>query len=361
MPRAALRGLAGLCVVAVAFGAGAGAMQACASLGGAAYAVGDDGGQQDSGSQDTGLGHDAQDAGQATNVTFVYTAQGFASVRLCWAPGGAWSGNPKAFPPSNTPMPASNYAGIPRGGAALVADADPLTLAAAETFDLYVLDAATVEEKETQKNLGPQLCDALACDGPALPCVGKGNYTKVTSVPALNPGFPYLLAITGPPNQLAVQTMQLGTANTFAGVLQVQAAQLSGTPGPATVSFLPAAAAGDGGADAGFQTTLQMPSDVEPAAPVPVAYAQDEASFASQGFSVDALGIDGGAIHLSMSLAQSLSLVAPTQDPSQYFQQRTPFVVAVVGDPSAAPWPGSDAGAYDGTGLHLLVLPTTAP
>jgi hypothetical protein len=60
-----------------------------------------------------------------------------------------------------------------------------------------------------------------------------------------------------------------------------------------------------------------------------------------------------------MSLAQSLSLVAPTEDPRAFYAQRTPFVVAVLGDPAAPPWPGSDAGAYDGTGLHVLVLPTT--
>jgi hypothetical protein len=356
MARRLLRGLVGLCAVAVAAG-GVAATEACGGLGGANGFAGDDGGQGGDSSQgDGGMGPEVgPDAGQATSVTFVYTGQKWQSVRLCWAPGGQYMLNPKAFPPSDTPMPASNYAGIPQGGAAMLANADQLTMTTAGTFDLYVLDAASVYQSEL--NGGPHLCDELACDGGGNDhCVLKGNYAKIAGVTALTPGSPYVLAVT----DTAVQPMQLGTANTFAGVLQVQAAQLAGALGPVTVSF-GAAAAGDGGAEAGFQTILQMPADVEPPAPVPVTYKQDEAAFASQGFAVDMTATDGGAVHLWMSLAQSLSLVAPTQDPSHYFEQRTPFVVAVIGDPSAVPYPGSDAGTYDGTGLHLLVLPTTSP
>jgi len=68
------------------------------------------------------------------------------------------------------------------------------------------------------------------------------------------------------------------------------------------------------------------------------------------------LGQPNQAFHL---VAWALSLVAPTADPRAYYGQRAAFVVAVAGDPSAPPFPGSDAGAYDGTGLHILVLPTT--
>jgi hypothetical protein len=340
----------------------AGAVIACGSASlenaGGGY---DAGGPNDGGTGSDGAGLDGNggDSGvAATAVTFVYTGTDWASVRLCWAPGGTWSLNPKAFPPSNMPMPASNYAGIPQGGASMLADADQLTTTAAGTFDLTVFDATIVQLREQQNNK-VLLCSELACDGPSSKCAGKNNYKTVAGVPALTPGFPYVLAITGTQSPLDIQALRLGMANTFSGVLEVQAAQVASALGTATVTFGPSQA-GDGGAEAGFQANLQTLGDVEPPAPVAVTYKQDEAAFASQGFSVDTTAADGGAVHLWMSLAQSLSLVAPTQDPSHYFTQRTPFVVAVVGDPSAPPWPGSDAGAYDGTGLHLLVLPTTS-
>jgi hypothetical protein len=281
-------------------------------------------------------------------------------VRLCWAPaGGGFTGNPYAFPPTDMPMPASNYAGIPQGGAAMLAVADSLTMTAGPAFDLYVLDAQMVATKENGKKT---LCAALVCDGNS-PCLGKQNVNNVFAIPALTPGSPYLLAITGTPPQLAVQTVALGADDTInPGALAVQAAQLTGGLTGTTVTFGggPTADAGTGG---GFVASLAKLGDVDPPMPASVPYDPSESAFATQGFSVDgtyaAPDGGGGAVHLEMSLAQSLSLVAPTQDPHPYFGQRTPFVVAVVGDPGAPPWPGSDAGAYDGTGLHLLVLPTT--
>jgi hypothetical protein len=56
-----------------------------------------------------------------------------------------------------------------------------------------------------------------------------------------------------------------------------------------------------------------------------------------------------------MSLEQSLELIDPMQDPSKYYTQPTSYVIAVLGDPNGSR-PAADA-AYDGIGLHLLVLP----
>jgi hypothetical protein len=140
------------------------------------------------------------------------------------------------------------------------------------------------------------------------------------------------------------------------GALAVQAAQLSpalallaGDAG-AVVSF-----GAQGATDASVVTTLSAPDQILPFAPLQVATRIPLASFGQLGFAVDVPG--AGGAHLWMSLAQSLDLVDPTQDPSQYFAQPTSFLVTVIGDPAAAP-PGTtgDAG-YDGTGLHLLVLP----
>jgi hypothetical protein len=140
------------------------------------------------------------------------------------------------------------------------------------------------------------------------------------------------------------------------GAFAVQAAQLSpalavlaGDAG-AVVSF-----GAQGDPDAAVVTTLGAPDQIEPAAPSQVATGIPLASYGQLGFAVAVAG-DGGA-HLWMSLAQSLDLVDPTQDPSQYFAQPTSYLVTVIGDPAGAPPGGNPDAAYDGTGLHLLVLP----
>jgi hypothetical protein len=65
-----------------------------------------------------------------------------------------------------------------------------------------------------------------------------------------------------------------------------------------------------------------------------------------------------------MSLAQAQQLIDPTQDPRDFFGQPRTYLIAVLGDPLAphafAPSDG-EGGAYDGTGLHLLVVTTPAP
>jgi hypothetical protein len=57
-----------------------------------------------------------------------------------------------------------------------------------------------------------------------------------------------------------------------------------------------------------------------------------------------------------MNLVQAQSLVDPSADPRTYFGAHATYVVAILGDPTAAS-PFSDA-SYEGYGLHLLVLPS---
>jgi hypothetical protein len=82
-------------------------------------------------------------------------------------------------------------------------------------------------------------------------------------------------------------------------------------------------------------------------------------SYGQLGFAVDVAG-SGSPAHLWMSLAHAQELVNPAQDPAAYFGMGGTYVVAVVGDPNAPPpfAAAGDGGGYDGTGLHLLVLPT---
>lgn len=82
--------------------------------------------------------------------------------------------------------------------------------------------------------------------------------------------------------------------------------------------------------------------------------------FGAPGFQVNLAGIaqDGGAWSQSLlvSLAQSQQLFAPTVPPETYCGQNTSYRVFVMGDPFAAS-PGNPMTPYDGTGLHILVVP----
>jgi hypothetical protein len=137
----------------------------------------------------------------------------------------------------------------------------------------------------------------------------------------------------------------------------VQAAQLSG----ALLSF-----AGSAGAAVSFGAqghTMQIADltqqgQVLPQGPLTLSLGTTSQGYGTLGFGVDVKGYDGGAGHLWMSLAEALDLVDPTQDPSRYYAENTSYLVAVVGDPNGthAFDPTADA-AYNGTGLHLLVLP----
>lgn len=128
-----------------------------------------------------------------------------------------------------------------------------------------------------------------------------------------------------------------------------------------------AAAVGDAGAvsvsfgangSASAVASLSGEDDVEPVPPTPVAIG-GLASYGQLGFQVGAAAPgDAGMRPLWMSLAESMSLVNPTSDPRAYYGLDATYVAAIIGDP-ATPWPTSDndAGTYDGTGLHVLVLP----
>jgi len=147
------------------------------------------------------------------------------------------------------------------------------------------------------------------------------------------------------------------------GTLIVQAAQLSpgtvflqGDAGATTVSF---GAEGEAGPFA----QLTGEGDLEPSPPQIFALTGGSASLGQVGFAVDVAGPDASdAGHLWMSLTESLRLVEPLEDPATYYGSGGTYVVAIVGDPSAprAYTPDEDA-AYDGTGLHVLVVRTAAP
>ena len=345
---------------------------------------------------DTGTGHydggpalDASgdagpDVGTAapTTALFVQASPSLPDVRLCWGTGETVA--PVVPFPGDGVMPGSNYPGIPLGGVASMSDATVL----GGEFILWAIDAENLARIE-QNQPTPFTCQNLICgEGTNLPSpclrynldywpVGTGPvelHANANNVVALGGCLPGALDPAASPTlcgaswtalsgNLGAQVLQLQTTPTNLGSqLSVQAAQLSpglaalaGDGGAAVVSF-----GAQGSADASTVATLAAEGLVS--APAFVSVGADLSVYGQLGFAVDVQGFDGGAGHLWMSLADSQELVDPTQDPTQFFGQPRPYLLAVLGDPNAphAFATGGDAG-YDGKGLHVLVVAAPAP
>jgi hypothetical protein len=378
--------------VALAVGAGGvacGSLTAEANSGGSA----NDGGGGFDGSPDSstidsptftdGGGDSGGGDGGASRPTTALIVQGSPSlpdVRICW---GTTTDNAADIPfPSDGVMPASNYPGIPLGGAGSMADASAL---AAGGLILYAIDARNLVKLENgashtcaQLICGPggtgQFCLRYNFDYWQVGSLGVGVQTGASNVVALSGCLPLALDLAATParcgdswtalsGNLHAEVFQLAplVGGSVAGQVAVQAAQLSpglaalaGDASSAVVSFGP-----EDAGDASVVATLSSEGEIEPTVPATVAVGTSLASFGSLGFAVDVPGLDGGAGHAWMSLAQAQQLVDPTQDPTQFFGQASTYVVAVLGDP-AAPHAFAGGGTYDGTGLHLLVVTSPA-
>lgn len=378
-----------------------GALSACGSLANnAAFSGGGpfDGGEQSDSSTDAGPGNDAPaEDGSSDAISplpppgalLVHASPSLPDLVFCWSVGGAGPSTTLRPYPSATPMPASNYPGVPVGGAVGLADASSMM---GTDLSVVALDARAVARAVSGidcSNSSQCSCSALLSNNGAVDPTAIHQLPLISSAQAIVPGATVVLWLRGclggasdpkasvqrcgsdwnaSTGNLRMELDSIPGASApapEAGVFTVQAAQLSpaldflaGSTG-AAVSF-----GAQGAADASVVTSLNTAGQILPDVPMQVASAIPLASFGQLGFAVDVAGQGGdagdggsGAAHLWMSLAQSLDLVDPTQNPAQYFAQPTSYLVAVVGDPAGAP-PGvaGDAG-YDGTGLHLLVLP----
>jgi hypothetical protein len=311
-----------------------------------------------------------------TTVIFAHASPSLPALRLCWVPAGLGlpaSGVPF---PSDNEMPASNYPGIPVGGAVWLTD--PAQVASVAGATIYALRAWPLGQDRTTK------CADLLCPPGGQNCrIPNLDYWRIgTIAPAqLRTGASNIIAVSGCRGgddatasvarcgaswsaatgnlHLEVVPVPAAAFDPGDGGLLVQATQLSpglqalqGAAGMTSVSFGPADMSG-------AQPIAQLQGEAEllPSSPASVSLPAGPASFGQLGFAVDVQGIDAGAAaHLWMSLALAQELVSPSQDPTAYYGAGGTYVVAVLGDPNA-PHATGDAG-YDGTGLHVLVLPT---
>jgi hypothetical protein len=315
-----------------------------------------------------------------TTALFLHGSPSLPSVRLCWGDGVVVEPGTTPFPGDGV-MPASNYPGIPPGGAAAIDDALDHTT---KWVVLYAVDAKQIQyvEKAAATTFS---CDQLVClNGAtgqgcltanfhywqlALPASGllaeRDNVVTLAGCfgsfvdPAANTTRcgPLWDAAAG---NLHAEVTHLAPASSDAGMLLVQAAQLSpglgallGEAGVAQIAF--------GAADAGDASvpvaTFGGEGELADAARA-VPLGADLGSYGNLGFSVDVPGDDSGAGHVWMSLAQAQQLVDPAQDPAAYYGLPRPYVLAVLGDPVA---PHALTAGYDGHGLHLLVVAPARP
>jgi hypothetical protein len=291
-------------------------------------------------------------------------------VRLCWSTpqGGVIPAN-KAFPQQI--MPASNFPGLPLGGAVLLGNASALT---GGPLTLYAIRARQLE-KYQQADV---TCDKLICSGSSCLSLGTDYFALanvtlfdgVTNVVAIEGCLPSALdsnanaarcgaTWTGASGNLHAEVLSLTDAPAAKGTLYVQAAQLSpglatllGNGGSATVSLGTANAAATTIANLGAEGQV-LPS---PPTGLPV-FGLALADYGTYGIRIDVSGVDAGAGNLFMSFAQAGQLVDPGVDPVGFYNGGGTYLVAVLGDPNAPhAFSTGTSGAYDGTGLHVLVV-----
>jgi hypothetical protein len=303
---------------------------------------------------------------------FLHASPSLPSLRLCFLQSVSESLQPF---PANNEMPASNYSGIPVGGAVWLPDA----------YTPPIVDSIVyaVRAKPIAGQTNP--CDQLICASPGSgSCLmPNADYWQVgpLSSAAVLPGATTVVAVAGclgaddplatvercgPTWNAATGNLHLdvvaiadGQANAAndAGVLTVQAAQLSpgleslqGEGGATTISF-------GSQADAQAFAQLAHEDDLGPASPFSLTLPGAIGAYGQLGFAVGVTGAEAGSSgYLWMSLAEAEQLVSPAQDPSAYYAGG-PFLVAVLGDPAAPHAFGVGDGGYDGKGLHVLVLP----
>jgi len=341
--------------------------------------VSQDGASSDSGSPASdSSGPDSGGALPQTGALFVNAINASPpsplDLRLCWkvddADGGPGSFSNTDVPfPSGTPAPESNYPAVPVGGATALADASSLV---GSNLTIVGIPASAYELLE--KNQTP----AFSC----ATVLGSGNNsivgvidTYTFTVPAgIVAGSTSVIAFAGcPANDANGSVAHCGSGWTSAsgnlhvdvvplypvdagggGQLGVQAAQLSPAlaqaGGPAIVSF------GPQGATTPI-ATLTGEGTSAPAMATYLTIGAEAGAYDTLGFGVDVMGVDGGPGHLWMSLEQSLDLAqGPMVNPAVYYSMMDTYVIAVVGDPNAAHAFAPDA-SFDGTGLHILVIP----
>jgi hypothetical protein len=338
----------------------------------------------DSGNFDAGLGPDGADADTGTAPTgamFVHALPDLPDLRFCWKLGGDAGvyGADSPFPNTSN-EPSGNYPGLPVGSSVPLSDEQAGSMVGSDLV-LIGISADWLAKNDATANCvtlmgGMTTSGSLASFGEPyyefdLPNGIQGGTTNVVAFAGctnagLDPSasaarcgasydpthgnlhaddVPVPQLTSYPPGMLSLQAIQLSPA----------IADRLGDGGVATISF--------GAPDAMTAiTTLSSEGTVGPSSITPVQLPSGDAAtgFGALGFAIDtpgSAGADGGAIHLFLTLEQSLELYqGPMVDPATFYAQQDSFLVAVLGDPNG-PLPFQSGSNYDGTGLHLMVLP----
>ncbi|MDP9151363.1 MAG: hypothetical protein M3O36_15685 [Myxococcota bacterium] len=320
-------------------------------------------------------------------ILFVNASPSLGAIRLCWSVGSQPLSATAVPFPSGAPMPASNYAGVAVGGAEWL-DAERTNELIDGDLTLYALDAKPLVTSHEEA----LPCGQLICNAGCNLKLNRAYWRVGTVIPAgsLSPGRANVIAITGclgsgadltattarcgatwdsVRGNLHADVVSLASSAVDDGGLAVQAVQLS--PG---IAWLSADAGGtvvtfgrEADPDAALVAQLADEATFGPPSAVRLALPTGLAAFGQFGFGLEVPRPGSGPpARAWTSLAQAQSLINPALDPTRYYGAAGTYIVAIVGDPSVAQavaqatGPSDDAG-YDGTGLHVLVLPPRSP
>jgi hypothetical protein len=283
-------------------------------------------------------------------------------------------------------MPASNFAGVPLGGTALLSDATSLIDPGGRPMSLYAIRAIQLQNYHLPDTACAKLFPAsmksalqpntdyfdlgtvsiergasniIVVDG----CFGAG-LSPTASTTSCGPSWDG----GSTAGNLSVQSLVVGSSSAGdGGGPFVQLAQLSPglaellpEGGTATVSL--ATLGADGGSGTGsVQTIAQVSAEgqVFPYAPVALTIGGGLSSYANVGLRLDVAatgGGDAGALSLFLTLAQIQELADPTADPRVFYGAGGTYLLGIVGDPKGVPpfTVTPEGGTYDGTGLHFV-------
>src|SRR5580658_6437075 len=238
-------GTAGVAVAVGVAACGASANSASAFGGGQAAPPSDSGAEDaQSSSLDSSLSDAGTDAAPPIppTVTFVHASPSLNDTRLCWTlpgPGGAGALTGAAPFPSGAPMPASNFPGLPVGGAVQLSPAaDIATASAAGPVELYAIDAEVLAREASSTS--PSSCEAVLClenPNPSAPCLRPNeDYWHVGTLPASSiaasgPTFGALAGCLGTAIDSAASAARCGSSwDAVAGNLHVEVLHVATLP-----------------------------------------------------------------------------------------------------------------------------------
>ena len=307
--------------------------------------------------------------GCPTGALFVHASGDAPDLRLCWKVGAGGFSNVDVPFPSGAPAPASNYPALPVGETRR----SPMRCCVGGDVTIVGIPANLLYELDNAQK--PAKCADLLSNANAGQGIAKGLLLYPFTIPGgIIAGSTSVIALAGCSKNANNPTAPVcgagasASGNLHADVLPLYpVSQSDGGQLPVQVGKRSRPGAARGRWRRGGRLVRRAGRDfacrhahggrrIRALRRCGPERRYEPDSYGTLGFGVDVVGTDAGPGHLWMSLEQSLELVDPMMNPTVYYSQQDTYVVVVVGDPGSPHAFAPDA-SFDGTGLHIMVLP----